>query len=228
MADINVKKVDESTPLMETKATPPASNAPVLLTAVSSASKLKSKGDPKINLRNTQLKRAEEVVITFKDDLAYNTSMSKALWYLCHFFAFVGWGSGMSIAGTSIGNNRMPDFVIALLGCLTALYPFTKYLDLEGKRTRSNNLVMFCNKLITKLDDTLSTMRDLRDAMNLDYNDQMEVDWTDLIDFVNKAKESISKIEIGVEDIQTVMSDYSKVEQKAANKIIQQIANRAR
>jgi hypothetical protein len=163
-------------------------------------------------LHQTQINRAKELIVTVKTNQRYAVYMSKVFWYFCHVSALIGWASGFSIAGTAISNTEIGKWLTVLLSLLTAIYPLSKYLDLEGRRTRFNHLSLYCKDLVIKLEDSVSLMEGIvKDGFDPSTEGKR---WDEMITFITLTSTMMEKLEIGSDDFQKSLADFGHSAQK--------------
>ena len=170
------------------------------------------KVDPEAALHRRQLDRVDELVRNVHAVLRYNVYMAKVMYSICHIAAIVSWASGVSIVGTTWSGTALGQWLTTLLGCLSAVYPLLKYIDLEGKRGEYQRMVKFCSSLKDRLEDTAERMRGILES-GFDAEDERKK-WAEFVVFINATKRLLEAFELGVEDVQKDLHAFHELETK--------------
>lgn len=166
--------------------------------------------DKQAALHISQLTRVETLITTVQDHCRHNIYMTKVLWWVCHLVALCSWASGISLAGTSIAKTELADWITPILGIVSAIYPLTKYINLEAARIKYQNMARFSSNLTTRLEDTANRMRGILEIGFDSAREQKR--WAEFVVFIEATKKLMEALELGVDNVQTELTRFHEME----------------
>ena len=170
--------------------------------------------DPKFTQHSSQIRRAEVLLEKIKADRVRSNYLSRAFWYVCFFSSLIGSVAGFSVATTNFAGTKLDNYLSAVLGLITMIYPLTRCMDLEGRRHRHNIMALFCTDLELKVETSLDSMKDAMKNVNApNFNSQEHNKFFEsMIEFIDSTTKTIEKLEIGDDDFQRTLKDFQQIE----------------
>lgn len=137
-------------------------------------------------------------------------NMSIILWYLSHIIAFIGWGSGLSIVGLTVGEPNIDATINIILGICSTIYPLCKYLKLEETKKDYDILSLFCIDIEDKLRKTEISIKQI---VSDGYDPKTEKEeYNRLIRSLTDIKKVILMISTMGNDLEKILEDFEKRE----------------